>query len=142
MSGLMDEGEQWALGILLRGVANTADLYVGLYTNGTDPLDTATLASGLTEVSTSGSAYARILIERSTTGWPTLALASGDYQATSKSIVFATPTSAWGTVYGTFLTTTASGTAGLLLATYPLFSPRVVVSGNAPLSFVLNQKAA
>lgn len=142
MAGLLNEGEQWALGILLRADTNTGSLYAGLYTNSTEPVETATLASGLTEVSTSGSAYARLAVERSSTGWPTLALVSGDYQATSKSLAFATPTSAWGTVYGVFLTTVASGTAGLLLAIYPLLQPRTVVSGNAPLSFIVNQKAA
>lgn len=139
MTTLTNEGEEWALDILLRNAANSADLYVGLYT-GSEPAETATLASGLTEVS--GGSYARVLIERSSTGWPTLALSSGDFQALSKLLTFPAPTASWGTVTGAFLTDVSSGTSGLLLAIYHFSTGQAVASGDPAPALYLAQKAA
>jgi len=137
-----NEGEQWALQILLQGASNTADLYVGLYTNPTEPAETATMVSGLTEVSTSSTGYARLLLERSSTGWTSITLASGDYQATSKLLTFGTPTDSWGTVNGAFITTVASGTAGLLIATYHFAAGQAISTGSVAPELRIYQKAA
>ncbi len=137
--GLTDEGEEWALEAMLRGAANSADLWVGLYT-GTEPIETATLAVGVTEVS--GGSYVRMTIERSATGWPTLALSGGNFQALSKLVTFPTPSASWGTVTGAFLTDVSTGTAGLLLATYHFSSGQAVTLGDPAPALYLAQKAA
>lgn len=138
--GLTNEGEEWALKALLRGEPNTADLFAGFYTNASEPAETATLSSGLTEVS--GGSYARRTVERSSTGWPTLALDSNDFRAVSKILEFPAPTANWGTLTGAFLTTVSTGTVGILIATYHFSASFVVNSGDPAPTLRLYQKAA
>lgn len=138
--GLTNEGEEWALKTLLRGESNVADLFAGLYTNASEPAETSTLASGLTEVA--GGSYARVTLERSTTGWPTLALDSGDFRAVSKLMEFPAPTANWGATTGAFITTVSTGTVGILIATYHFAASFTVNNGDPAPTLRLYQKAA
>jgi hypothetical protein len=108
MAKIVDEGMDdiltWYFGNdqSSRGVDS---LYLGLYTNNTEPLATATLASGLTELALAG--YARIqlldadftILNQSATNILKQFLAAED----------------WGLVYGVFLCNVSSGTAGELI---------------------------
>ncbi len=104
---LVDEGEhdvldQWIKRANLRGADS---LYLGLYDDTTEPLETATLASGISELSKTG--YARIQIT------------DANWTITADQAVAATKTFTagedWGNVYGYFICNIASGTGGLLL---------------------------
>ena len=61
MAKLVDEGENRFLNILLGSTAVDANLYMGLYTNGSEPAETATLGD-ITEVT--GTGYARKTLAR------------------------------------------------------------------------------
>jgi hypothetical protein len=104
-----DEGENNVLDCYLKGTARPA-FYLGLYINPTsEPAEDATLAS-LTEPS--GNGYGRIQLQDA--DWtlsgtnPTL--------ATHVQKTFSCSGGAWGNVYGYFICTAGSGTAGKLLA--------------------------
>jgi len=126
-NGLMDDGEGNILDTYLRAQNTPTSLYVGLGNNGGTPgipAETTTLA-GITEVA--GTGYARIALARNTTDWPTLALDSGDYQATSKTITFTNSGgSAWTAADYLFLTNAASGTSGNNIADIALSVSRVL----------------
>ncbi len=64
-----DEGEQLILDVFLRGATAPTQFYLRLYND--TPVETDGLASLTGEPS--GNGYAPALIERSATGWPTLA---------------------------------------------------------------------
>ncbi len=102
----MNEGETSIGNVYLRGQAQP-DLYLGLYTNSTEPGEAATVAD-LTEPS-ADHGYARAQ------------LADGNWTETSQGTftnlqkTFACSGTAWGNVYGWFITTTATGTSGKLI---------------------------
>ena len=103
---LVNEGETNVLEVYLGGDAR-GPLYLGLYTNTTEPGETATLASGLTELPVA-LGYARI------------ALADGDWDiwddlATNLEKIFTAAGGNWGNVYGYFICDVASGVGGNLL---------------------------
>ena len=104
MPKLVDEGENRILNILLGATAVDATLYLGLYTNTTEPAETANLAA-ITEPS--GNGYARISLSRGA-NWTI----SGDL-ATYLEQTF-TATGVWGNVYGYFIATSSDGTGKLL----------------------------
>jgi hypothetical protein len=103
-----DEGESSIGDVYLRGQAQP-DLYLGLYKNNTEPAEDDTMAD-ITEASTPG-----------TNGYDRIQLADGDWTETSQGTftnlqkTFTCATSNWGDVYGYFITTTATGTAGKLI---------------------------
>lgn len=101
-----DEGETLVGDIVLRKDAVT-DFYLGLYTDTTEPAETATLTT-ITEV-TVANGYARILLTN--TDWTEQAT-KGEYLNIQKT--FTANGGNWGNVYGYFLTTVASGTTGKL----------------------------
>ena len=104
MAKLVDEGENRFLNILLGATAVDANLYMGLYTNGSEPAETATLAS-LTEVT--GSGYARKTLARGS--WTIDAdLASFAEQS------FGPAGASWGNVTGYFIATSSDNTGKLL----------------------------
>ncbi len=80
-------------------------LYLGLYTDSTEPLQTATLASGITELALTG--YARIQLTDA--GWTNVA---NVFSNTEKTF---TAGEDWGNIYGYFICNVATGTAGELI---------------------------
>jgi len=94
----VNEGEFRVANILFGSQAVDAQLYLGLYSDTSEPAETATVA-GLTEVSASG--YARIVLTRGS--WSV----SGDYASYAQQTF--TASAAWGNVYGYFICT-VSGT--------------------------------
>jgi len=106
MAKWCDQGETDVLKVYFSGEqAHRSTLYIGLYTNATEPDETATLAD---IVEPSGSNYARQAIADSE--WTV----SGS-TATAAAKTFAPNGEDWGTVTGYFLATTGDNT-GLLLA--------------------------
>lgn len=131
-NSLADEGEQFFLDTFLRGATGPTTFYIGL-TDSTSPCsmsdtDTLTTAAALGEPSTNG--YARIEIERSAVGWPTLASDSGDYMATSKEVTFSASGGSWGPVYCAFVGTTSDNT-GKLISYAALSTGRTLASGES-----------
>ncbi len=80
-------------------------LYLGLYTDTTEPLETATLASGITELALTG--YARIQLLDA--GWTNVA---GVFTNAEKTF---TAGEIWPAVYGYFICNVSTGTAGELI---------------------------
>lgn len=70
--------------------------------------------------------YAAQLIERSAAGWPTIALDSGDYQATANTETFQATGGAWGPVKYCVLATTSDNT-GKLISYVALSVPRTLL---------------
>ncbi len=125
-NALMDEGEQHILDVYLRGATQPTNLYFGLGNNGGTPgvpAETSTLSS-ITEVS--GTSYARITVACNSTDWPTLALDSGDYRATSATKTW-TAGGTWTAADYLFLCNVSSGTSGKLIATVALSASRVLL---------------
>lgn len=124
-NALADEGEEIILDVFLRGATAPTSLYVGLLS--ATPTDTTTLAT-MTELAVANG-YARIAIARNTTDWPTLALNSGDFMATSVAKVF-TATGTWTGATYAFLTGASSGTTGDFIAYTALSGTRTLVNGD------------
>lgn len=124
-NALADEGEGNMLDTYLRATSSPTTFYLALYND--TPVEADTMADLTGEPS--GNGYARQEIERNSTGWPTLALDSGDFMATSKQVTFSASGGSWGPVTYMVLTTTASGTAGLLLAYVALSQSRTLQNG-------------
>lgn len=119
----VDEGENWLLDVAIKkGTSPPTNLYLGLYTNSTEPAETATLAS-LTEPS--GGGYARIAIACGA-DWT---LSSDQITAAQKT--FAASGAAWGNVYGYFLATSIDGTGKLLAVEQFSDGPYNVVDGGS-----------
>lgn len=112
------------LNLLLRGTAFgtvPANIYVGFFTT-TPQLD----GTGGTEVSTSGTAYAREAIA-SDTGWAGPSGTNREY-SNAADITYAVPTANWGTIVGAGLFDASTG--GNLLYVAPLTTPKVVNNGD------------
>jgi hypothetical protein len=123
MAKFCDEGEAEMGDIALKGSPTAYDnLYLGLFTDASEPAEDATLA-GLTEPASGG--YARIAMAKA--DWTK----SGS-QFTMLQKTFNCSGAAWGNVYGYFICTVVSGTAGKLWAV-ELFSdgPYNVPDGGA-----------
>lgn len=128
---LFDEGEQLILDVFFRGATPPAGFYLGLcnVSGGVANMaETLTLATLTGEAS--GNGYARQAIERNSTGWPTLALDSGDYQVTSSEETFTASGGSIGPANVAFLATTADNT-GKLLCAADLSTPRTLASGES-----------
>jgi hypothetical protein len=103
----MDEGETILGDTYLKG-GTPPTLYLGLYTNTSEPAEDDTL-SDITEPS-GANGYARIALGSSDwTEYP----ASGWFRNLQKT--FSCSTASWGNVYGYFICTCASGTGGKLV---------------------------
>ena len=119
-----DEGEAELGDIALKGSPAAYDnLYLGLFTNSAEPAEDA----DLTDLTEPNGSY----------GYARIALAKADWtksgsQFTQVQKTFNCSTSAWGNVYGYFICTVGSGTAGKLWAV-ELFSdgPYNVPDGGA-----------
>lgn len=107
MAKWCDEGENRVANILFGATAVDTVLYMGVYTSPTsEPGETAAINT-LTEPSTGG--YARQSLTRGS--WTVTGSAASYAQQT-----FSPSGASWGSVYGYFICTVSSGTAGKLLA--------------------------
>jgi hypothetical protein len=86
--------------------------YVGLST--TVIADTHVAIGQITEVSTSGTNYARVLVNINGGASPTWTLSSGGHVENTNAIVFPTPSASWGQVVSMFLIDSASGAGNIL----------------------------
>lgn len=130
-NNLADEGEYAFLDVVLRAGTAPIQFYVRL-SDSTTPCsiaetDTLTLASA-GEPTING--YAAQLIERTTVGWPTLALDTGDYRASSTTETFTASGGSWGPVYCAFLATT-SDNLGKLISYVALSTGRTLAAGES-----------
>ena len=121
MAKWVDEGELRVAQILFGAQAVDATLYLGLYTNTTEPAETANLAA-LTEPS--GNGYARIALSRGT--WTV----TGDYAQYAQQ-TFTASGGNWGNVYGYFIATSSDGTGKLLAVEQFTSAPFVVNNGDS-----------
>lgn len=141
-NALFDEGEQSILDVYLRGATAPTAFYIGLLKTSvvTIPAETTTMTTltVATHEPTNGNEpgySARQTVNRDGTasGWPTLALDSGDFMATSK-VVSWTASGNWaGTIRWLFMTTgsaTVGNTTGLLLSVAQLSADRLLLSGD------------
>ena len=105
MAKFVDEGENRVLNILLGAQAVDTNLYLGLYKNASEPLETANLAA-ITEVS--GAGYARKTLARGS--W-TIAASVAEFAKQT----FGAAEDAWGNVTGYFIATSADNSGKLLV---------------------------
>ena len=131
LNSLDDEGEQSVLDCYLRATNCPVTYYLRLSDSSTPcsiaETDTLTTASA-GEPTVNG--YAAQQITRDSTGWPTLGLDTGDYQAVSAVKTFAATTGSWGPVYCAFLATTSDNT-GKLVAHAALSTGRTLAAGES-----------
>lgn len=129
---LSDGGEQSVLDCYLRAqnCPSTYFLRLSNPTNcGNSSAETSSLATIATnEPSTNG--YVAKELTRNTTGWPSLALDSGDYQATAQVQTFNASGGSWGPVTCAFIATTSNNT-GVFVASGALSTSRTLADGES-----------
>jgi len=118
---LADGGEQSMLDVYFRA-ATAPSLYITLLT--ADPGETGTPA---TMAENAGTGYARIILNRNNTDFPTLALDVGDYKVTSVAKTF-TAGGTWSACTHMGIVTSASGTTGALIAVNALGATRTLIN--------------
>ena len=112
------------LSVYFRAGTAPTNFFLRLYND--TPVDTDTLALLTGEVSGTGYPGTHT-IERSTVGWPTLALDAGDYRVVSKNIVWTNSGgTAWTAATHSVVATVSTGTAGLLIAYRALTATRTL----------------
>ena len=125
---LYDEGAKGLLESYFQSVAEPVTFYAGLG-NGARPTGDTTVMTGLTEVT--GTGYARQAVNSDSTDWPTVQLESSEMAATSKQLTFSCSGGTWSTYDYVFLTTTLSGTGGILIAGWDVTTSRALASGES-----------
>ncbi len=125
-NNLADEGESLFLDCVLRSTSCPTTFYLRLYND--TPTETDTLASLTGEPTTNG--YTKPELTRNNTGWPTLALDSGDYMATSKTVTFSASGGSWGPVTYCVLAT-STDTSGKLISYVALSQSRTLADGES-----------
>jgi hypothetical protein len=126
-NNLADEGEYMFLDVVLRAGSAPGGYYLRLYNV------TTTDTSNLTSISTyepSGNGYTAQTVARNTTGWPTLALDSGDYQATCATQTFTATGAGWGPVTYCVLAT-STDSSGKLVSYVALSQSRTLAAGES-----------
>ena len=126
-NALADEGESGFLDCTLRATNCPTTYYLRLYND--TPVETDTLAD-LTGEPAGTYGYAAQAITRDATGWPTLALDSGDFMATSAVKTFTASGGSWGPVTYAVLATTSNNT-GKLYSYTALSTSRTLASGES-----------
>ena len=121
-NSLADEGEYLFLDVVLRGVTPPTNFFLRLFND--TPTETDTLGSLTGEPTQNG--YASCTVEGNTTGWPTLALDSGDHQAQSSTETFTASGGSWGPVTYCVLATSTKLVSYVVLST-----PRTLASGES-----------
>lgn len=121
MAKWCDEGELRVAQILFGAQAVDATLYLGLYTNTTEPAEGANLAA-ITEPT--GNGYARIALSRGT--WTV----TGDYAQYAQQ-TFTASGGNWGNVYGYFISTSIDGTGKLLAVEQFTTAPWAINDGDS-----------
>jgi hypothetical protein len=130
-NALADVGEQRLLETYFRDATEPSAFYLSLSdaTNPCSVAETDSLATANTgEPSTFG--YARGLIERSGTGWPTSALDSGDWRVVSSTETFTASGGSWGPVNCAVLQTSTDNT-GDHIAFVALSAARTLAAGES-----------
>lgn len=125
-NALADEGEKNILEQYYRAENAPTQFYARLYND--TPLETDGLADLTGEPS--GNGYSAQLIERSSTGWPTLAQDAGDWQLTSKTLTFTASGGSIGPVTYLVIATTSDNT-GLHIAFIALSQSRTLADGES-----------
>ena len=115
MSRLHDQGEANIGQIYLRNQAQNTNLFLGLYTNATQPAEDAVM-TGIAEVT--GGGYARIALAPANWTIQGAQTGEGGTRFDQPQHVFAL-SAAVGNVTGYFITTALTGTAGALITTEP-----------------------
>lgn len=130
-NALVDEGEESVLDTYFRAQSAPAQFYVGLGFGAVSETD------GLADLPGEpvGNGYARQLVARDVTGWPTLALSDGDFRVDSKQVTFAASGGSIGPVNYAFLATTLNNT-GKLIAFITLPIERTILDGDEGLIVV------
>lgn len=121
MAKCVNEGELRVAQILFGAQAVDATLYLGLYTNTTEPAETDALAQ-ITEPS--GNGYARIALSRGT--WTV----TGDYAQYAQQ-TFTANGGNWGNVYGYFIATSSDGTGKLMYVEQFTTAPWAINDGDS-----------
>lgn len=133
---LAQEGGQSMLDTYLRDQNDPTTFYIRLFND--TPVKTDALSDLTGEAS--GNGYAAQEVPRSTGGWVSLALDSGDYQATSSQETFSASGGSWGPVtYAVLATSTDS--SGEHIAFVALSTSRTIADGES-LKVTLNVKQA
>lgn len=124
-NALANEGQQEMLNVYLQG--GTAPTAYALGLSSMTFAKTTTYATITNEPS--GNGYARQTINRDGTasGWPTLALDTGDYKATAKTVTFTASGAGFGPVTSAFL---VSATNNKLISYTALSASRTLVAGD------------
>ncbi len=104
-----------------------ATLYCALFTVA------PTAAGGGTEVSTSGTAYARVSFTNNSTNFPAATSAT---KRNATNITFGTPTADWGTVVGAAWFDSSTG--GNMIEYGPFTTARTILNGDAAPSILAN----
>lgn len=125
-NSLADEGEQRMLQCYLQGYADETNFFLRLVNK--TVVDTHTLTEALSGYEPTTNGYKPQLIEVSTVGWPTLALNSGDYMATSKQVSFQASAGSIGPVTYAVIGT-SSDYSGKLIAYGALSQSRTLADG-------------
>jgi len=124
---LHQEGLQHLLELLSHRQETPADYYIGLAVDAS-LAENASLAS-ITEVS--GTGYARLLVEDTTVGFPTSeSTGTNDWRTILKTVTFTGGAGGWTGANTAFLCTVSSGTAGKLIASFPLSSTRTLAEND------------
>lgn len=125
-NALADEGEQQILDTYFRDATEPTSFYIRLVND--TPVETDTIADLTGEPS--GNGYSAQALARNNTDFPTLALSSGDYQVTSKTVTFTASGGSIGAVtYG--ILTTSTDSSGKLIAYVALSGSRTLASGES-----------
>lgn len=125
-NNLVDAGEEQMLDVYFRGATGPTNFFGRLYND--TPTETDTLSTLTGEVTGSGYPGTNT-IERSATGFPTLALDAGDFRASSKTLSW-TAGGSWSAATHFVLATVASGTAGILVAYRALSATRTLATND------------
>jgi hypothetical protein len=125
-NNLADEGEYLFLDVTLRQASQPTNYFLRLFND--TPTETDTLGDLTGEPTQNG--YAAQTVEANATGWPTLALDSGDYQATSSTETFSASGGSWGPVTYCVLATSTDG-SGKLVSYVALSQSRTLNSGES-----------
>ena len=123
-NALANEGQQEMLSVYLQGGTAPTAYAIGLSSMAFAKTTTYATITG----EPSGNGYARQTVNRDATasGWPTLALDSGDYKATAKQVTF-TASGAVGPVTSAFL---VSATNNKLVSYTALSTSRTLAAGD------------